>query len=503
MSEYILEMRNIDKSFPGVHALKSVNLRIRKNEVHCLLGENGAGKSTLIKILAGAYSMDSGEILFDGRPVEIRKPEDALSLGISFIFQELNTVNELTVEENVTLGAECTIQKFFIDKRKNKAIVQKILDRLNMTLDVDEKTKELSTSQKQMMMIAKAMSKDTKLIVMDEPTAALTDRETEALFSIVRDLKTRGVSFLFVSHRLPDIFAIGDNISVFRDGESVAEDAVADIDPDWIISNMVGREIDQIYPMIHREFGETLLEAENISAENLIQNVSFTLRAGEVLGVSGLAGAGKTELAQSLFGVNPLTGGQVKICGKKVNLSSPEIAMRHHIAYVPEERRAQGIVADMSVCENLTLALKNKVSRFGWVNQKECKRITEESIARYLIKTPSMDQKIKLLSGGNQQKVIIAKWLNTDASVILLDEPTRGIDVGAKREIYDLINAITKDNRGVMMFSSELPELIGICDRILVMREGRMVGILEGEDITQEQIMNLSVQGGCQNENES
>lgn len=495
MNKYILEMKNISKEFPGVKALSNVNLKVKAGEVLCLMGENGAGKSTLINILAGLLKNDTGEILFDNQKVNINSPNDAYKLGISFIFQELSVVNTLTVEENMTLGFEES-KAFVISKKTNTNFVKKILSDLNIQIDSNAYVKELTVCEKQMMLIAKALSHNSKLIIMDEPTASLTNKETEELFKMIKDLKTKGVTFVFISHRFDDIFTIGDRITVFRDGKNVDDLIVKETSEEEIISSMVGRKLEDTYPKRDHTIGHVVLKVKNLTAKDLIKNVSLKLRKGEVLGVSGLAGAGKTELARALFGDNPLISGEIVLNGKNLNLTSPIDAISSGIALLPEERRSQGIVGKMSIRENTSLAVSSLISKFFVINRKVDNQLADNYINKINVKTPHREQQIKLLSGGNQQKVIIGKWLATDADIFLLDEPTRGIDVGAKSEIYEVINKLTKTGKSVIVFSSELPELLGVCDDIIVMKEGKISGILNSSDTNQEEIMKLSVGGG-------
>ena len=490
----ILEMKGIHKEYPGVHALKGVDLTVGRGKVHCLMGENGAGKSTIIKILAGAESGDRGEIFFDGEKILIKKPNDALAAGISFIFQELSIIEPLSVEENITLGQEAA-KYSVVDRKKNEKKVSDILRELRIDLDSKRLVRQLTTSQKQMVLIAKAFSRNSKLIVLDEPTAALTDKEAEDLFRLIIELKERGVSFLFVSHKFEDIFRIGDTVTVFRDGENVGERIINQISKDDIIRMMIGRDIVDVFPKRDGIIGEEVLRADNISARELIRDISFSLRRGEVLGVAGLAGSGKTELARALFGDNRLVSGSLHYKSRKVDIRSPIDAMKNNVALLPEERRSQGIVGVMNVRENISLASGKRISNNGVISSHRDRKMAKTSIERFNIVTPGPEQQIQFLSGGNQQKGIIAKWINTDAEIILLDEPTRGIDVGAKKEIYELISEITNDGKAVMMFSSELPELLGMCDNILVLYEGRLMGRLEKAEASQEKIMKLAVGG--------
>jgi ribose transport system ATP-binding protein len=500
MSEFLLEMKGIYKGFPGVRALKGVDLHIKPGEVHCLMGENGAGKSTLIKILAGSYEKDSGEIIFDGKLVNIRNSNDAQELGISFIFQELSVVNTLSVEENMTLGYEFS-KLGVVEKKKNLKKVIDILNNLKIDIDPKERVSNLSVSKKQMMLIAKALSQNSKLIVMDEPTASLTHSEAQELFRMMRELKQKGVTFIYVSHRFEDIFAIGDKITVFRDGENAGKLNVSETKEDEIIKMMVGRDIKETFPTIDKELGEEILRVECLSAKETVKDISFSLKKGQILGVSGLAGAGKTELARALFGDNEITKGKVYYKGQEVKIDNPSSAINAGIALLPEERRSQGIVGLMSVRENISMASGKMISKLSVISKRKDKQIADKYIKEIRVKTPSPEQQIHFLSGGNQQKAIIGKWINTNADVLLLDEPTRGIDVGAKAEIYELMNMLAKQGKSIMMFSSELPEILGMCDDIMVLHEGKLMGVLSKEEANQESIMKLSI-GGSINENQ-
>lgn len=500
MSEFLLEMKGIYKSFPGVKALKGVDLYVKPGEVHCLMGENGAGKSTLIKILAGSYQKDDGEIILDGKHVDIKNPHDTQKLGISFIFQELSVVNTLTVEENMTLGYEYS-KVGVVDRKANLKKVENILKRLKIGINPKELVQNLSVSKKQMMLIAKALSQNAKLIVMDEPTASLTNSESRELFRMMLDLKCTGVTFLYISHRFEDIFSIGDRITVFRDGENAGILNVNEANEDDIIKLMVGRDIQETFPTVEKKLGEDILRIENLTAKDLIKDMSFTLKKGQILGVSGLAGAGKTELARAIFGDNEILSGKIYFKGKEINIDSPISAIGAGIALLPEERRSQGIVGLMTIRDNISLASGKAISKLGVINRKKDKEIALKSIKEIRIKTPGPEQQIQFLSGGNQQKAIIGKWTNTNADVLLLDEPTRGIDIGAKSEIYEIMNLLAKQGKAIIMFSSELPELLGMCDDIIVLREGRFMGSLKKHEATQENIMKLSV-GGAKNEDQ-
>lgn len=498
MSKYIIEAEGISKAFPGVQALSNVSLKVKKGEVHCLMGENGAGKSTLINILAGLLKKDSGEIKINNKNVVIDSPYGAYQNGISFIFQELSVVNALTVEDNMTLGLE-NHHFGIIDRNKNIEKVNRILKKLHIDIQASALVKNLSVCEKQMMLIAKALSCNAGIIVMDEPTASLTHKEVDDLFEMVRELKSEGVTFIFVSHRFEDIFAIGDRITVFRDGKNAGVLEVSETTEEEIIRYMVGRDIVDTFPKRVHNIGDTILEVDSIYAKELIHNVSFELKKGQVLGVSGLAGAGKTELARALFGDNTVLKGRIKLRGKGVSFNNCQEAIKAKIAYLPEERRAQGIVGVLSVRQNISIVAHNIISKFCIISHKKDRELASKYIDSIKIKTPTCEQIIKFLSGGNQQKVIIGKWLASEADVFLLDEPTRGIDIGAKSEIYELINQLTAAGKAVMIFSSELPELLGVCDEILVMSNGRLAGKVITNETTQEEIMRLAV-GGYENE---
>lgn len=501
MTADILNVQGVSKAFPGVQALNKVNLVVKKGEVHCLVGENGAGKSTLVKILAGIYQKDEGIVLFDGREVCIEGIHEAQQMGISFIFQELSIVDSLTVEENITLGSEES-RWGFVARRKNRQRVKQVFSELGIdSIHSEEAVKCLSASKKQMVLIAKAFSHNSRLIVMDEPTAALSGIEVEKLFAMIRTLKERGISVIFISHKFDDIFAIGDRITVFRDGLEVGRRVVAETTKDEIVRMMVGREIDcpQIEPCSSCGVN---IQAEALTAKKVIRDVSFSVFRGEIFGVAGLEGAGKTELAKALYGANQIVDGRLLVEEKAVSIKSPRDAIAAGIFLVPEERRSEGIVEKMSVTDNMVLSCLSRLSRFTVVDRKKTKRVAAEYIDKLQIKTPSSDTHIRLLSGGNQQKVVIGKCLNLSSDIILLDEPTRGIDIGAKNEIYKLILDLAISGKTVLVFSSELPELFILCNRIMVLRDGMNAGILPRERFSQECIMRLAM-GLGEDENEN
>ena len=492
MVDDILCVRGLSKAFPGVQALEKVNLSVRKGEVHCLMGENGAGKSTLVKILAGVYRKDEGEILFEGREVSIGGIHEAQRMGISFIFQELSIVDALTVEENITLGSESS-HLGLVDRRKNGERVRQVFADLGIdSIEAGERVRNLSVSQKQMVLIAKAFSHDSRLIVMDEPTASLSMAETDKLFSMIRTLKECCISVIFISHKFDDIFAIGDRITVFRDGLEVGQRVVTETSKDEIVRLMVGRQIELPWIRPCEACGETL-QAVGLTARKTIRDISFSVSKGEILGIAGLEGSGKTELAKALFGVNRIVGGQLRVNGEPVSIRSPRDAIAAGLFLVPEERRSEGIVEMMSVADNLILGCLSKLSRFTVLDRKKAASVSDEYIDRLQVKTPSPETAIRLLSGGNQQKVVIGKCLNLRPQIILLDEPTRGIDIGAKNEIYGLVSALAEEGKTVLVFSSELSELFILCNRIMVLREGRVAGIMRREEFSQEHIMRLAM----------
>jgi ribose transport system ATP-binding protein len=493
MSEYVLEMRDITKRFPGVLALDKVCFDLRPGEVHCLLGENGAGKSTLVKILAGAQPMDSGEILISGEPVDIESPHHAQELGVSMIYQEFNLSPYLSVAENIFLGREPRIGRTpFINWSKMYKDARDILARIRVDLDVRRAVNECSVAQQQMVEIAKALSFNAKIIVMDEPSATLTEHELNALFELIRGLRRAGIGLIYISHRLEEVFEVGDRCTVMRDGQYIATKAVCDVTREDIIRMMVGRELKDEFPKETFAQGEEVLRVEGLSRVGAFEDVSFSLHRGEIVALTGLVGAGRTEVARAIFGADKLDRGQIVLHSKPVTVRSPQDAIRQGIGLLTEDRKNQGLVLGMTVRENTTLAnLKSLVSGV-FISRRRERSVTQRYVNELQIKTPSVEQIVQNLSGGNQQKVVLAKWLFTESRVLIFDEPTRGIDVGAKVEIYKLMNELVRRGVGVLMISSELPEVLGMCDRILVMSEGRLAGELARGEATQEGIMRLA-----------
>jgi ribose transport system ATP-binding protein len=486
-------MRSITKRFPGVVALDRVDFELERGEVHVLLGENGAGKSTLVKMLAGAYRPDEGEILLDGEAASISSATDAQKLGISTIYQEFNLVPQFTVAENIFLGRQP--RRFrFVDRRKMREEARKLLDRMKVLVDPDALVSNLGVAQRQMVEIAKALSLNARILIMDEPTASLSGQEIERLFEIVRGLKEEEVAMIFISHHLEEVSEIGDRVTVLRDGK-VVDRVPASTKHSQLVRMMVGRSVEAQFPRQRPEVGEVLLEVKNLAREGVLEDVSFSLRAGEVVGVAGIVGAGRTELARAIFGVDPGEAGEVWVEGRRMERGDPREAKRRGMGFVTEDRQGQGIVPPLSVAENLGLASLERNTSAGLVDRREQRKRARKMIEDLNIRTPGPEQEIRYLSGGNQQKVVIGKWLLADSRVLIMDEPTRGIDVGAKVEIYELMNELTENGAGILMISSDLPEVLGMSDRILVMSGGRITGELSVEEANGENVMELATQG--------
>jgi len=489
----VLNMREITKRFPGVLALDSAELSVKQGESHALLGENGAGKSTLVKILAGAYSKDSGEVELFGEKVEIGTPHRAQELGVSIIYQELNLVGSLSVAENIFMGRLKTKGLGHIDWAHIYAQAERILEELDADIDVRKPVNTLGIAQQQMVEIANALSKDARIIIMDEPTAPLTIKETEKLFSVIRKLKENDVTVIYISHRLEEVLQICDRATIMRDGKTVAIDEISNLTLDDIIRYMVGREITEKYPRVEKEIGETVFKVEDLSAGSLIRDITFDVKKGEILGIGGLVGAGRTETARAIFGLDPIKKGHLMINGEQKRIKSPGDAIAAGIGFLTEDRKHEGLVLISSVSKNITLATLHDYLVSGiHINGSKEQKVVDEYIGKLGIKTPSSNQLTNFLSGGNQQKVVLAKWLLANCDVLIFDEPTRGIDVGAKIEVYNIINQLAKDGKAIILISSEIPELLGICDRILVMARGRVSGIMNRDDADQEAVMALA-----------
>ncbi|MGF1627776.1 MAG: sugar ABC transporter ATP-binding protein [Alphaproteobacteria bacterium] len=485
----ILQLDGIAKSFPGVKALKGVSFDVRPGEVHALLGENGAGKSTLIKIISGVYQPDEGSMSLDGSPVHFASPQEAQGSGIATIYQELLLFPELSVAENIFMGHAPRGALGMIDWSKARAQARELLASLDIhDLDVTRTVGSLSVGNRQRVEIAKALSHNARILIMDEPTAALTEHDVLRLFGIVRLLRDRGVGIIYISHRLEEIFLLADRVTVLRDGEYVATNQVADITTDDLISMMVGRRIEALFPKLEATIGAPVLEVDNLVRTPMTRGVSLTVRAGEIVGLAGLVGAGRSEFAQVVFGITPAHSGTIKVDGKPVRIRSAGEAKRHGIAYVPEDRGHQGLVRPMKILENASLAVLGRVSRKSFIDRKAERQLAVDAVKKFSIRASGIDQVVNKLSGGNQQKVVLGKWLATQPKLLIMDEPTRGIDVGAKAEIHRLMSELAQQGLAILMISSELPEIMGMSDRILVMRQGRVVAEYPRGSATQEKI---------------
>ncbi|WP_099469628.1 sugar ABC transporter ATP-binding protein [Konateibacter massiliensis] len=493
MGDVILTMKDIDKSFVGVHALKCVSLEVKKGEVHALMGENGAGKSTLMKVLTGIYSKDSGTITYEGKEVEFTNPKEAQDAGIAIVHQELNMMNHLTVAQNIFIGREMMNGKLINDKKMNQEAA-KLFEKLNIDIDPDTVMGDLTVGKQQMCEIAKAISKDVKIIIFDEPTAALTETEIAELFKIIRDLRKKELGIVYISHRMDEIKVITDRVTVMRDGEYVGTLITEQSTKDDIINMMVGRTIyeDPKEASTVPKDAPVVLKVENLNAGKMVQDISFELRKGEILGFSGLMGAGRTETARVLFGADKKESGDIYINGKKVEINSPKDAVAAGIGYLSEDRKRYGIVLAESVASNSTMAALENFMSGLFIDKKKEKNIAQEYVEKLKTKTPNVETEVINLSGGNQQKVVIAKWLIKDCDILIFDEPTRGIDVGAKSEIYHLMNELAAQGKSIIMISSELTEVLRMSDRIIIMCEGRKTGELCIEEASQERIMHAA-----------
>jgi ribose transport system ATP-binding protein len=498
MDNALVLMEGIEKSFTGVHALSQCRFELRPGEVHALVGENGAGKSTLMKVLSGVYSKDSGRIFYKGKEVEIPNPRYAQNLGISIIHQELNLMNHLTVAQNIFIGREPRTAKILLNDDEINNRTAKLFETIHLKLDPRTKVAELTVAKQQMVEIAKSLSFNAEVLIMDEPTAALTESEIDELFKIIRQLRAKGVGIVHISHRLEELKQISDRVTVMRDGHYIDTVLTKDVSIDQIISMMVGRTIFETSPEIpENPSQEVVLEVKKLNQGNLLKDVSFSLKKGEILGFAGLMGAGRTEVARAIFGADNFDSGEIIIKGKKVHVKSPGDAVAHGIGYLSEDRKRCGLTLGMDVKDNVVLAsLKKFVNRIGWVNFSKATSTARDMSVALNIKTPSLEQKVKFLSGGNQQKVVVGKWLVADTEILIFDEPTRGIDVGAKSEIYKLLNDLTRQGKSIIMISSELPEILRMSHRVVVMCEGRVTGVLNASEATQESIMKLATQRG-------
>jgi len=490
---YILEMENITKEFPGVKALDNVQLKVRKGSVHALMGENGAGKSTLMKIIIGMHTPDKGRIIFDGKELKLNNIQEALNKGISMIHQELSPIPEMTVAENIYLGREPTFGKIgLVDRKKLNKMTRDLLESLGIELDPNIKMGQLSIANTQMVEIAKAISFNSKLIIMDEPTSAITEKEVAQLFKMIRSLKEKNVGIIYITHKMSELYEIADDISVFRDGKYIGAERAENLDNEELIKMMVGRELTQLFHKPVSKIGEIALSVKNLSTKGHFEKVSFEVRKGEILGLAGLMGSGRTEVLETIFGLRAPEQGEIHIHGKKTEIKNPQDAVKSNLGFLTEDRKLTGLFLPLSVRENMiTVHINNYISK-GLLNRKQINSDCLKQKEQLLIKTPSLDQAIENLSGGNQQKVLLARWLLKNPDILFLDEPTRGIDVGAKSEFYDLIFKLANQGKAVIVVSSEMAEILGLCDRIIVMHEGQLSGELSREEATQEKIMHLA-----------
>lgn len=498
MEEIVLEMKSIMKRFPGVLALDDAHLQIRKGEVHILLGENGAGKSTLVKILAGAYSKDAGEILLHGKRIEITSPKHAQDLGICMIYQELNLIQNLSVAENIFLGREHSSAKIKgkIDWKRLHAEASMILDRLQIPVNPRTKVKDLGIAQQQMVEVAKALSTNSRIIIMDEPTAVLTSKEIDTLFETIRRVRKDGVSIVYISHRLEEFEQIGDRVTVMRDARTIQTMKISDTTTDKLISLMVGRELTDKFPRVEKTIGDQVLRVENLNRRGVIKDISFELHRGEILGIAGLVGSGRTEVARAIFGADPIDSGAIIINGKPVTIKTTRDAIKAGLGFVTEDRKKQGLVLSMSVKDNITLSSLNLLTTHARIDLNAEKIIADDFISKLKIRTPGSRQKVMNLSGGNQQKVVLAKWLLSKSKIFIFDEPTRGIDVGAKTEVYHLMNELILGGAAIIMISSELPEILGMSDRVIVMCRGEVTMTMNRDEATQEGVLYYATGGG-------
>ena len=487
--EPVLEMRNIRKTFPGVVALDNVNFTLLSGEVHILLGENGAGKSTLVKILSGAYQKSDGNIILFGKDMEIKNPRQAQQLGISIIYQEFNLISQLSAAENIFLGREFLLSPTIIDQKRILDTAQSLLNDLGVNIDARQLVGELGVAQQQIVEVAKALSLNARILIMDEPTSALTKNEIVELFATIRKLKNRGVSVIYISHRLEELSEIGDRITVLRDGKYIGTHQISEITQHDLIRMMVNRELKERFPKQKQQIGDEILRIERLNRQGSLNNINFTLYRGEILGVAGLLGSGRTELARAIFGADKIDSGMIYVDGKLQIINKPRNAINLDIGYLSEDRKAEGLVLDLSVQSNICLASLGRFSKFGVVSNKQEKEAASEYVKDLRIKTPGLNQKVLFLSGGNQQKVVVSKWLCSNAKILIFDEPTRGIDVGSKVEIYQLMNRLTADDAAIIMISSDLPEILGMSDRVMIMREGSIAGIYDTDKVTQEKFL--------------
>jgi rhamnose transport system ATP-binding protein len=490
----VLECRKITKHFPGIKALDEVDFNIRPGEVHALIGENGAGKSTLVKIITGIHQPDSGVILQNGEPVEFRNPIASQLAGIAAIHQEATMFPELSVTENIYMGHHLTRRASrLLDWKGMKLETRSLLEKLDLEINLDTKVKDLSVAQRHMVEIVKALSLDAKIVIMDEPTSALSLREVEDLYKIIRQLKAAGQAIVFISHKFEDIYEIADYFTVLRDGRYVGEGKVAETEVDEIVRMMVGRSLDQMFPKSKVQRGDTILKIEGLSKTGIFKDISFDLHRGEILGFFGLVGAGRSEVMQAVFGIDTATSGKISVKGTELSITSPPVAMDHGIAYVPEDRQIQGTILDMSIQDNITLPIVDKLASHSFLNSRKEREVTREFGQRMEIKTSGWSQAVNSLSGGNQQKVVLAKWLATNPEILIMDEPTKGIDVATKARVHEFISQLAAEGLGIILISSEIPEILGMADRIVVMYEGKITARLDRSEADSETLVKAAM----------
>ena len=490
-----IEMKGIDKSFGSNQVLKNAGFFLKDGEIHALMGENGAGKSTLMKILTGVYTRDAGTVLVDGQEVVYKSPQEAEKAGIVFIYQEINSLFDLTVEENLFMGKEITKGFGVCDKKAMRAKAREVMDKMGVNIDVGATMSDLSVGQQQMVEICKALMADAKVLIMDEPTAALTQSETEVLFEVINSLRAKGVSIVYISHRMEEIFELCDRITILRDGQYIDTKYIKDITMDDVVQMMIGREIGERYPKRDCKIGAEVLRVEGLSHEKYFKDVSFAVHAGEVLGVSGLMGAGRTEIMHTIFGSYPAAGGKIFIDGFEHTIRNPREAIAAGIGFITEDRKTEGLLLEKSISENIEICNLGKTSVKGVRNVKKRTDLVKKGIEEFRIRCFGPDHECHNLSGGNQQKVVLAKWIYTDPKILILDEPTRGVDIGAKKEIYSVINDLAARGVAVIMVSSELPEVLGMSDRIMVVHEGHVTGIIDAATADQAKVMTLATGG--------
>ncbi|PWJ51865.1 sugar ABC transporter ATP-binding protein [Faecalicatena contorta] len=489
----MLKMNHISKGFPGVKALDDISISVKKGEIHALVGENGAGKSTLMKILSGAYSLDSGEIILDGEKIENTTPAKMIEKGIAVIYQELMLLSHCTVAENIFLNRYPKTKMGKIDYKKMDRNARKVIQELKLDLDTKAIVKDLSVAKRQMVEIAKAMSRNAKVVVLDEPTAVLGDNELEGLFGIVRQLAAEGVTFIYISHRLKEIFEICTNLTIMKDGKFVESGAVEQYTTEMLVSKMVGRDVKDIYPKREKNIGDVILSVKGLTRRGIINNINFDLRRGEIIGIAGLAGAGRSEILRAIIGADPIDEGTIELEGKPVRFRNVKEGILAGLGIVPEERKEEGLMLQQNIIFNMTIpALKQYKNRFGTLKLGQEAKIAKKYIETFQVRPGSAHTITKFMSGGNQQKVVLAKWIAADCKILLVDEPTRGVDVGAKEEIYEILNQLIGEGLSIIMVSSELPELLGTCDRIMVMNEGKQTGLFNVEECSEETLMRFA-----------